>query len=304
MSISTKSLINVLDDVKILFEEINRFWINKHGYPDIAEPLKQKIDQIINSKTQGTVVYDNNKPVSIGLVENITKHYSNIIVYSIAHKYHKVLVESIYNLGLLNNKLTELIKFEDSTGYQKHLTKVGLIPNIRQRMAKFLDNDTKFVKPNNISFSKIKKKELPISAEISYKAHQISNDYQGYPDLDSLENRINLEKLLFQEVYGKVVKPACLFLKQNNNIVGSCTVVEISCWGYEKVPWIFDICILPKFQGQRLGSLLFNKVLSVLYKQNYPIVGLAVTKSNKNALHIYQKLNFTFVEEFYEFGSP
>ena len=98
-----------------------------------------------------------------------------------------------------------------------------------------------------------------------------------------------------------MVESASIIAYFNNQPVGYCTLIEVKCWGYDNVPWIFDICIDPAFHGQGIGKAMSKRVMNILIEKQYPIVGLAVTKTNIYAKKLYENLGFEYLDRFYEF---
>ncbi|MFC1770617.1 GNAT family N-acetyltransferase [Candidatus Margulisiibacteriota bacterium] len=299
----SSNLNQFLHFVDEFYRTIDDFWKKKYGDPGIYHVLKNKLEGIKKHKITGIIIFKDKKPAGIAWIEKFTEYYGNMVLYSLMPEDREYLASALVESGCLENSMLELIKFEDTQVYEETFISKGLIHNYRQRMAWFSPEDFTCPKiPKDISFREIKKKDAHISGEISYKAHKISQDYIGYPDLDSIENRVKLEKMVFNKLYGPIIKPASLFILYKDQIVGACLMIESSCWGYKKVPWIFDIVIEPEFQGKGFGTILLTQCLAILKDMDYPVVGLAVTISNKSAIHIYEKYNFTLVEKFSEFA--
>jgi len=104
--------------------------------------------------------------------------------------------------------------------------------------------------------------------------------------------------------FGPIVTPASLLIKYHGKPVGSCMVIDIECWGYKHMAWIFDIALDPAYQGLGLGKLLLLNSLKGARESGYPIIGLAVTYTNAIAYHLYEKIGFQIYEEYYEILHP
>ena len=84
-------------------------------------------------------------------------------------------------------------------------------------------------------------------------------------------------------------------------MIATCLMIEVKCWGYDKVPWVFDLVVKPEYHGKGIGRILISESLNKCLEEKFPICGLAVTTSNKYAIRLYEKLNFQHVDNFYEY---
>jgi ribosomal protein S18 acetylase RimI-like enzyme len=303
MNLTSRNVINSITHIDVIFDHIDKVWTAKNDAPGIRNILDNKLDEMKAGKIKGIILFDKKQPKGLAWVDKPTKHYGNMILHTLDIKYQKPLVKALVNSGLIDGALLELVIFEDTYLYDQAFKEHGLITNLRQRMAWFPPEN--FSCPElskDISFTKMAKSKAAISAELSYDAHLVSKDYIGYPDLDNLDNRIALEKAVFDGLYGPIVEPASLFIRYKGKTIGSCLVLVIKCWGYEEVPWIFDLVINPEYQGKGFGKKLLYQSLSTLIEKKYPIIGLAVTLSNKNAIKMYENIGFSVVEIFSEYA--
>jgi len=304
MTIQIKELNRHLDDMDVFLDDIVRIWVANGASDEIRDILKQKFPLLIDHKIKGVMLYDDQGPKAFGWVERTSPNYGNMILHTLYDQHKPVLVDTLVNSGLMDGGLFELIQFHDTNlAYRNAFVRHGLLENERQRMALFLDEPFPDIKErDDVELLPMRKKDALDFSTISFHAHDESKDYQGYKDMESIDGRLELEKLVYAGTFGKVINDANLFLCENGVRIGACSVVEIKCWGYDAVPWIFDLVLEPSHHNKGLGTYFFKKVLDILYKNGYPLVGLAVTLNNLAAKHIYESLGFQKVEVFYEYA--
>lgn len=68
-------------------------------------------------------------------------------------------------------------------------------------------------------------------------------------------------------------------------------------------PWISEIWVDPKHQGQGIAKYLITQTQEKLKEDNYTSLGLAVTNGNQ-AKQLYEYAGFTVVEEFWTLSLP
>lgn len=59
---------------------------------------------------------------------------------------------------------------------------------------------------------------------------------------------------------------------------------------------LFNIAIHPNYQGQKLGFTLLNALIEQLRNKGILTLWLEVRESNRNAIRLYEKLNFNEVD--------
>ncbi len=305
MTFTVKSLQEAVGDMDVFYTDIDRILLTKGATSSIREALENKVAMAGKGHLDGIVLYHLSQPVAMGWVERVTQYYGNMVLHALYGGAKRALVEQFVSRGFLKDVFAELIQFEDDLEvYQEALLTLGIHQNHRQRMIldfARMDPLPERVLEDGIGFSQLTQNDIKQSSTISYFAHQVSQDYAGYKDLESVQNRIVLEQRVFDELYGPVISDASLFILHNNTVVGYCLLVEISCWGLDKVPWFFDVCIRPDFHGKGYGRKLMNEVLYRLQKMDYSVMGLSVTLSNVAAIGLYESLGFELAEYFFEF---
>ncbi|RAP38251.1 hypothetical protein DID80_02890 [Candidatus Marinamargulisbacteria bacterium SCGC AAA071-K20] len=304
MSITIKKLEDALNFTEYFLDAIQNTWIERGYDVEVKDILREKIELVKepNSKVTGIVVFDKILPVAIAWVENNTGHYGNVVMFSINPNYRSTLAEACIDQGLFDGVLLEIVVVEDTKDYHNYLDQKNLVKNSRKRMCYWLDEGNKIeIEDHPYKFELLTEKDLDISGQISYDAHMVSKDYEMYPDLSDPLKRIQLEKKVYNDLYGPVIKPASLMLLEDGEVIATCFMIEVKCWGYDKVPWVFDLVVKPEHHGKGAGRILMCESLNKCLEEKYPICGLAVTLSNKYALRLYEKLNFQHVDEFFEY---
>ena len=118
-----------------------------------------------------------------------------------------------------------------------------------------------------------------------------------------LSNWRELEKKVVVWLNGEIIQDASIMAYLDGQLLGYCMMVEVNCWGYDKMPWVFDICVKPEFHGRGIGRAIMQESINRLLDHNYPLLGLAVTLSNP-AVHLYENMGFQYVDTFHEFILP
>lgn len=287
-----------------LAKQLFSYWAARGGVVQELETFFQdKIPKLQDGKAIGRLVLHDDEPVAFGWVERVTPHYGNTVVYSINDNSKETLINSLFESGALSDILVELVQFEEGHSYQTQFLKLGLNEYFRQRMAYVFGESSlpDCSTPDSVSFRFLEETDLPWSAEVSYLAHQVSKDYEGYQDMGSLKNRDRLEKSAFNGIYGSVNHDASVVISDGGKDVGYVFVIDVPCWGFEAVPWVFDVCVHPDYIGKGYGTLLIAELISRVKDKHYPVIGLSVTKSNP-AVRLYDRMGFRFIEDFYEYG--
>ena len=247
-------------------------------------------------------MYDNDHVVGITWYELTTKSYGNVSMHVIDNKYSQAMSSFLYNQELFDKRMIEVVAMEETSMFRDEFYKKKLIANIRQRMSLWLSKDRLFTEEEHpFTFKEYRQDDLEWAAKLSLASHKVSKDYKMYDEMNILERRIDLEQRVWDKWYGNMIHPASIVVYHNNQPVGYCLVIDVKCWGYEHVPWVFDICIDPAFQGQGIGKALSFRYLNILSEMDYPLMGLAVTLSNTYAISLYENCGFQKVDTFYEF---
>ncbi len=306
MKVKFKKITNINNDLNELLSAIEKEWLQIGGEPGINEFYYKKISKVNKKKEKTELLYDNNKVVGFYLSEMSSQHYGVVTIYCKQKKYIKPLSERIIENGIFINAQIEIstitFKEEFKSTFQEH----DLIINQRHRMSLQLDSLTPFnIAKDEYDYFLMDNQYSNITGAISYEAHLISKDYKHYPDMNTLEKRIQLEKDVFNKRSGEVNKNASIMICKNTTIIGYCLVVNCKdCWGHKVVPWIFDIAIHPNYMGQKLGKKILQASINSLINQKFPIMGLSVTENNFNAIRLYESVGFYIIDDFYEFIKP
>ena len=301
-SLKTVSIFDKLDWLAIFLDDMEAIWVKRGGDPGMSDITKEKIINNKKAKVSGFFLCKNDKPVGVAWIEETSPSYGNISYHCLDEDLIPKLVTFSVEKGYLDNKLMELILIQDLAIYNRILQDLGMTENIRQRMSLWLDQTNLFeVDDGGYQFYKYGKESMKDASLMSFRAHQVSQDYVMYKDLMDPVRRIKLEERVFNEHYGPVIECGTLMACKGERMVGAVLVVEVECWGFEKVPWVFDISVEPEFQEQGLGRKLMEKSINYLSLNQYPVMGLAVTKNNHHAIKLYEKLGFQKTDDFYEY---
>ena len=306
MNTTFKNLNYPHPDIDILLTHMEQQFIKQGGETTLKTLYREKLETTLNSKLKAEWLYDNDKIVGCYWLDLISPHYGNITLHSIEEKYANIIVDRLIQNGIFLNAQIEIVSISLKDIFKDLFKAHDLIINERQRMALWLEEIAPFHIPDDEhQFFFMSKDYCNITGALSYEAHLISKDYEHYPDMNSVSKRIKLEENVFNNRSGNVNKEASLMICKNNTIMGYCLVVDVKkCWGYNLVPWIFDISVHPNYMGQGLGKKVLQMSINALIAQGLPMMGLAATKTNTNAIGLYESLGFYWVDDFYEFIKP
>ncbi len=285
-----------------LFDCIQKTWEFQGGTTNIIDIYKKKIFTENKYHIEAYLMLDENIPVGIAWVELTSSSYGNTSIFIIDGKYASNMVDFLIFIKTFQNRMIEIVSFQNNSDIKDNLYKKNLIANIRHRMSLWLNKDQVFdTDQKDFTFRPYTPQDINWAAQLSVQSHQISKDYHMYDEMNDLDKRTALEQRVWTGWYGDVIELASVVILQNNKPVGYCLIVDVACWGFDHVPWIFDICIDPAYHGQGIGKILSYHYLNKLTEMNYPLVGLAVTMSNVYAKSLYEKCGFQYIDTFYEF---
>jgi len=290
-----------------LIDNIKEQWKNLQGAEDIDRMLTDRCQDIESGKNKSIILMDGRTAVGWAWIESVGLHYGNIAMHTIHPEYEPHLAKASLDAGMFENYwLHELIKFKEKTKYPESFEYFGIQKCSRDRMVLYLEYYTPIkISEPRLTFKQITSEELPILSEMAYQAHQISQDQFLAYDMATREGRVELDKCLLDGTFGHAIPEANIMAYLDGEPAGYYGTVDVKCWGFDHVPWIFDIGVSPKFQGLGIGKILMAHMLNTLKQDNrFELVGLAVTQNNYNAIHIYTQFGFQKVGEFDEFGLP
>ena len=306
MKVKFKTLQYPHQDMTQLLDHIESEWIKLGGQEGLKKYYIEKLSTLLKDNLNAESIYDNDTLVGCYWVELISPHYGNVTIYCSKEKYTTPIVDRLVQNGIFINAQIEIVTISFKETFRQLFMKHDLIINERQRMALQLDTLAPFTVPDQgYHYFLMSKDYHDITGSISYEAHRISKDYEHYPEMNTCEKRTQLEKNVFDGRSGPVNKNASLMICKDTTIIGYCLIVDIkNCWGHDLVPWIFDISIHPSYMGKHLGKTILQLSINALIEQKLPILGLAVTETNFNAIALYESLGFYVVDDFYEFIKP
>lgn len=288
-------------DFKVLVDQFQQKY--KQIYQsdfDFLKHFEKKLNQ--SKENKYLIIYHELQPVGFCFFEKISAFYGALTFFVVQKKWCNLICKVSVEYKYFDDFLMEIICYEYEKNYRKNFKQYGLIENFRQRMRLALYEDEYFSEMPTPYFTKpLCKQDLYISSKLSFLAHQVSRDYYMYPGMNDLDNRLQLEQFAFDGLYGTLNQDASFFICKQDRILGYCLVVNVDCWGERQVPWIFDISVLPEYQGQGIGRLILHQLINTCVMQKKTQLGLAVTISNKNAIHLYESVGFQFLSTFYEY---
>ncbi len=304
MAYELKRLEKVTQEAEMFFREIDDLY-TKNNQAEISAEIKKKIFQDKKYSIDPFLIIYNQVPIGITWIELTTPYYGNMTLYIPDKKHVYQSLVLIKKKDYFNKKMIEIVAIEHLTEIKQACFDLKLTPNIRKRMYLWLNevNEDYINQEKDISYElKPYTKELTEwSAKLSVESHKISKDYEMYEEMLHSDKRKKLEDLVMDGLYGSVLESSSLVLSIDNVMIGYCLVVLVECWGYKQVPWIFDICIDPTYQGKGYGKVLANEMIKNIKQDQFEIMGLAVTLNNISAMNIYQKQGFKDLDIFYEF---
>lgn len=303
MTLEFRNLEHHLSDLDVFLDDMETVWETRGGGPGLKDSMKSKILEEMGKKVSGEILYDNNQPKAIYWLEITTPYYGNITLHALEERYHEPLGLRTLQQECFTSKQIEIVQVVESSAYRDLFREYDLVENHRERMALWLEESLFFQEEPtgfDVDYFLMADEYVEIMATMSYHAHQVSRDYWMYPEMNDLQARIELEKKVFSGQFGELIPEANLMVFHEGQPIGYVVYVGVPCWGFKKVPWVFDIVIKPGYDGKGIGRELMKRSLNILTEMKFPIVGLSVTKDNY-AKKLYDYLGFQPVDEFHEF---
>jgi GNAT superfamily N-acetyltransferase len=291
-------------ELTLLFNDMDSIWKKRDQNQAISSFLIQNLENELGKDTQGEIFTVQNEPVGVYWIKDVSENYGSLTLHVKNKKYAKNIVEHIIKKKSFYNKQLEIVQIEETPIFRDFFRELNLTENCRERMCLWLKENHHFRHeklPFELTFYKTHKTYIEEMSELSYRAHQVSKDYWMFPEMNSLDGRIKMEKRMHDNPEGRLIEEASLMVFCDSKLIGFINNVGVkNCWGFKEVPWIFDIVIDPEYAGKGIGKELLKLSMNILTDLKYPIVGLSVTKNNY-AKRLYKKLGFEHVDDFYEF---
>lgn len=271
----------------------------------IRTQLEKRKPDIHEGNLPGLMAFEKEKPVGMGWVDLPHRPYGSVLLYAARPEHRGPLAGAFADQGLLDETIIELTQFHPGEEYRQAFLRRGLVEKQRQKMGLGLEAFPDLPDlPPKVTLEPLSIEHAVIVGRISYAAHQVSKDLDGYPDFSSPEQRARLECEIFGGLFGEVIGPASLLVRLEGRPVGACLVVGLAGWGFPRVAWVLDMTIDPKYQGQGLGKQMLMHSLKGAAEDGVPVAGLAVTCDNTAARRLYEKMGFQALEQFYEYVGP
>jgi ribosomal protein S18 acetylase RimI-like enzyme len=304
-TITYKPLKDSLDSLSDLIKSIEEYWKNAGYENDILPYLEDRIKDVKEGKAFGVVGFEIGNPqaVSLAWVTIPNSIYGTILLHSTKPEYQKDLTTVIG--GVLGHTICEIISFGAPDLYLDGFEQIGFRSKFRQRMGLKTEEMT------NLEINIPEAKLYPLSPEqaesvgyMSCVSHLDRKDMEGYIDYSTPELCAKHKKELMLGKFGPMITGSSWYVTYKDKPAGSIMVLDIACWGYDHMGWIFDIALMPEFQGKGLGKLLIAEACKGIKAAGLPMLGLAVTYTNEKARLLYEKMGFLVYEDYYEVLGP
>ena len=307
MTYSLKLIEKNNKDADSFFRRIDMLY-TKNNQDPISDSIKTKLFDHSPFLIKAHLILNDDIPVGIVWYELTTNHYGNLSIYLPDASDIEPAIQLLKEEAIFKKKILEIIAMDHIEEVKNACFKADLTANIRKRMylwlneanLDYINQDVEF----DYSFQPYTKDMTAWAAKVSVDSHKISKDYEMYEEMIVVDKRKNLDDRVMNGLYGDIHQPSSMVLTVDSVKVGYILVVLVECWGYKQVPWVFDICVDPKYHGNGYGRLLANEMIRQIMKDNMEIMGLAVTLSNSVAMSLYQKQGFKDLDIFYEFVDP
>ncbi|MFA5879198.1 MAG: GNAT family N-acetyltransferase [Candidatus Margulisiibacteriota bacterium] len=303
-SIIFKPIQEALESSQPLFDSMVDNWLKNHNN-DISSYFDKKKEEIKNNSIIGFVAFSGDQPVGLCWLDAPQPNYGSILLYAPLKEHQAVLAVKMVRSKILAGRTVEIISVFNPSEYIKGFLGMGFKEKYRKRMGLYKEE---FLGagdiPLHVELIPITKEHSEIIGNISYLAHCQRNDVEGYIDYATSQSCINHKKRILDNEFGKFIPKSSLLLKYHEKPVACCISVDINYWGLESMAWIFDIVVLPEYQGYGFGKVLLQQVLKNTFEHNYPMIGLSVTVSNERAKVFYEKTGFVTYEDYHEIISP
>lgn len=89
---------------------------------------------------------------------------------------------------------------------------------------------------------------------------------------------------------------------ETRDYIGRC-MIKYGTYNGNRVLELWSVLIFDKFQKQGYGTLMLKRIIKKYKKNELPLV-LYVYKTNKIAIHLYEKLGFQIIGEYTEAYDP
>lgn len=221
-----------LSALDVLLKDMEKRWLELgQGESILPELIKKKV-LIKSGKIKGYIGLEKDKPVCVAWADLPHGSYGNMVVHAIKPRYQIPLVEQILSSGMVKGTVVELVQLVAGFEYRDAFCSVGFHEKERQRM--IFEYDGVYQAPDiseNVTFTPLSSDTVEAVGNISFAAHDIRSNIEGYYDFATPEQRSNMAKRLRDGKYGKTVDSACIMMAYDGEDAGLCDVIEMSCWG-------------------------------------------------------------------------
>lgn len=195
-------------------------------------------------------------------------------------EYYSLLFSSFnYNSKFIMNSLENLSNIEE-------LSSIGILPNkiiYEMKMNIWNKYDIDF---NDLNFHVFKpgedEKKRCFIQNIAFTA--------------SGRNEIKEEDIIYEQYQKYYIPQGSIFVTYNNDTIGYGQIVK-----QDNKLYAVNLCILPNYRGRGVGKELLIYLINTAYELGYNEIYLKCEALNNVAYNLYQSMNFSVINNYYEF---
>ena len=145
----------------------------------------------------------------------------------------------------------------------------------------------------------IRDDEIYLLEDFLYEAIFIPSWYKGELPRDIIYTNPKLYNAI--KNFGSKPDDYCLVAEVNEKVIGAVWVSIAEEYGHidNETP-SFSISLYKDYRNHGIGSDLLRTMLNHFKKRGYKRVSLGVSKENKRAVHVYQKVGFKIIDDGYD----
>lgn len=260
---------NKLNEYRTNFNKLNKdFWQSYDTLNNIQFLLLKKKIKLLKR--------DSNYIGYIWIGGKVNNAYEINSIYIIEN--NNILNDYSYLINNLNLSHPIMYTCEKNHYNFNVLSKIGFTKiNGILEMSQHLNSIKKIHVPSDICFKKfISGKDEALRC---FLQNTIFNSKNRLP--------LTIKDIYYDEIQDYYCKDYCVFLKKGNIHIGYGQIIQKN-----KIPFIVNLGILPKYQNQGYGTIFIKYLLNILYNKKKYFVKINVDPKNIKALELYKLLGF------------
>jgi|GEM_PF-1222694 len=274
---------------------IKNHWLATGVVPEECDAfIDTQIQHMLTGVIQGITLTDTG-PLGIMWVHRQSSEYGSVFVHALPEAIPHV-IEAFVASGVARGVMMELSQLVPDPQVGLAMEAAGFFALPRQSMVAPLSGITPPTLSPDDAIVPLGPAHHDTIARISWPAHQYSNDYPHYAPLSSYENRLRMDREVWQGIYGAVIPEASLMWVHRGIPVAICEMVTCPFWQQPDFPWVFDIATHVDHMGHHHGQRLLQACMHRLWDLGHNMIGLSVTQSNRGAIRVYDGLGFGIEE--------